>query len=129
MFRYLASRRMVGREEVGGPHLCCVRSKGVYRQARLGEQSLLRVRCTSLYLSSLLSTSSKNSKRLPSSVPPSLRKSGSKEHVFDMSALNRAIPGPGDEIESDPDAGVKDSEKVSVVFLVSLVGPGCGIAR
>ncbi|KAI9636141.1 uncharacterized protein MKK02DRAFT_44845 [Dioszegia hungarica] len=67
--------------------------------------------------SSLLSTSSKNSKRQPSSVPPSLRKSGSKEHVFDMSALNRAIPGPGDEIESDPDAGVKDSEKVSVVFL------------
>lgn len=32
---------------------------------------------------------------------------------------NRAIPGPGDEIESDPDAGVLESEKVSVVFLVS----------
>lgn len=36
-----------------------------------------------------------------------------------MSAINRAIPGPGEEIEADPDAGVKDSEKVSVVFLVS----------
>ena len=34
-------------------------------------------------------------------------------------SVNRAIPGPGDEIESDPDAGVLDSEKVSVVFLVS----------
>ena len=32
--------------------------------------------------------------------------------------VNRAIPGPGEEIESDPDAGVVDSEKVSVVFLV-----------
>lgn len=114
---------MVDREEAGGRRRYCARSKGAYRQARLGERSLPRVRCTSLYLSSLLSTSSKNSKRQPSSVPPSLRKSGSKEHVFDMSALNRAIPGPGDEIESDPDAGVKDSEKVSVVFLVSLKIP------
>ena len=35
------------------------------------------------------------------------------------SQVNRAIPGPGEEIESDPDAGVVDSEKVSVVFLVS----------
>lgn len=33
--------------------------------------------------------------------------------------VNRAIPGPGDEIEADPEAGVVDSEKVSVVFLVS----------
>lgn len=32
--------------------------------------------------------------------------------------VNRAIPGPGDEIEADPDAGVVESEKVSVVFLV-----------
>ena len=32
--------------------------------------------------------------------------------------INRAVPGPGDEIEADDDAGVVDSEKVSVVFLV-----------
>ena len=33
------------------------------------------------------------------------------------------IPGPGEEIESDADAGVVDSEKVSVVFLVCLHTP------
>lgn len=37
--------------------------------------------------------------------------------------MNRAIPGPGEEIESDPDAGVVDSEKVSVVFLVRRCSP------
>ncbi|ORX35858.1 hypothetical protein BD324DRAFT_629290 [Kockovaella imperatae] len=31
--------------------------------------------------------------------------------------LNRAIPGPGEEIEADSDAGVVESEKVTVVFL------------
>lgn len=37
---------------------------------------------------------------------------------FDMSALRQAIPGPGDEVlPREPDAGVKDSEKVTVVFL------------
>ena len=38
-----------------------------------------------------------------------------------MSSLAQAIPGPGDEIESDPDAGVVESEKVSVVFLCEQV--------
>lgn len=35
--------------------------------------------------------------------------------------MNRAIPGPGDEVEAEPDAGVLDSEKVTVVFLVSFI--------
>lgn len=48
-----------------------------------------------------------------------MRKSASREKVFDLSALSRAIPGPGDEIEGDPDSGVVESEKVTVVFLVS----------
>jgi hypothetical protein len=51
-----------------------------------------------------------------------MRKSASKEKVFDLSALSRAIPGPGDEIEGDPDSGVVESEKVTVVFLVSATG-------
>lgn len=38
-----------------------------------------------------------------------------------MSSVAQAIPGPGDEIESDPDAGVVESEKVSVVFLCEQV--------
>jgi hypothetical protein len=33
--------------------------------------------------------------------------------------VNRSIPGPGDEIEAEADAGVVESEKVSVVFLVN----------
>lgn len=38
---------------------------------------------------------------------------------FDMSAMRQAIPGPGDEVQSlrDPDAGVREDEKVTVVFL------------
>lgn len=47
-------------------------------------------------------------------LPPALRKG--KE--LDMSSLSKAIPGPGDEVEGDPEAGVVDSEKVTVVFLV-----------
>lgn len=38
---------------------------------------------------------------------------------FDMNRLRQAIPGPGEEVESlrDPDAGVREEEKVTVVFL------------
>lgn len=37
---------------------------------------------------------------------------------FDMSALRQAIPGPGDEVlPREPDAGVRESEKTTVVFL------------
>jgi hypothetical protein len=63
-----------------------------------------------------MSTSSNRSKR----PTPQLVKSTSKDR-FDMSSLANAIPGPGDEIESDPDAGVVDAEKVSVVFLCEQV--------
>ncbi|KAK8847695.1 hypothetical protein IAR55_005554 [Kwoniella newhampshirensis] len=58
--------------------------------------------------SSIISSSSKASKK------PSLR-------AFDQLSINRSIPGPGEEIESDPDAGVVDSEKVTVVFLCEQV--------
>lgn len=35
-----------------------------------------------------------------------------------MSSLRQVIPGPGDEVlPREPDAGVKESEKVTVVFL------------
>ena len=33
----------------------------------------------------------------------------------------RAIPGPGDDIEAEPEPGVVETEKVSVVFLVSVL--------
>lgn len=46
-------------------------------------------------------------------------KSGDKNRSTDTLNINRAIPGPGDEIEAEPDAGVVEKEKVSVVFLVS----------
>ncbi|CAK9786953.1 unnamed protein product [Cutaneotrichosporon oleaginosum] len=38
---------------------------------------------------------------------------------FDMSSIKQAIPGPGEEVPSlrDPDAGVREEEKVTVVFL------------
>ncbi|GFZ51684.1 Oxysterol-binding protein-like protein 1 [Saitozyma sp. JCM 24511] len=65
--------------------------------------------------SSIRSESSKASKK------PAMRKSASREKVFDLSALSRAIPGPGDEIEGDPDSGVVESEKVTVVFLCEQV--------
>lgn len=46
------------------------------------------------------------------------KKVGASTESFDMSTLRNAIPGPGDEVlPREPDAGVKDSEKVTVVFL------------
>ncbi|ORY30228.1 hypothetical protein BCR39DRAFT_564947 [Naematelia encephala] len=61
------------------------------------------------------------------SVPPSKKQSISsiKGNSFTLStdAINatRALPGPGEEIESDPDAGVVDSENVTVVFICEQV--------
>ncbi|WWC86563.1 uncharacterized protein L201_001440 [Kwoniella dendrophila CBS 6074] len=66
--------------------------------------------------SSIVSSSSKASKK--QNVGLGL-KQGNKS--TDTISVNRAIPGPGDEIESDPDAGVVDSEKVTVVFLCEQV--------
>lgn len=68
---------------------------------------------------------SASSSRLPPASPrTTVTKSSSKAKVaeqagvFDMSALSQAIPGPGDEIPAEQDAGVKDEEKVTVVFMV-----------
>lgn len=66
--------------------------------------------------SSVRSFQSANSKVLRS--PGFSGKNKSSEAI---QTPNRAIPGPGDEIPSDPDAGVVDKEKVSVVFLCEQV--------
>jgi hypothetical protein len=51
--------------------------------------------------------------------PTSKLKRNDSFQSFDMSAMRQAIPGPGDEVQSlrDPDAGVREEEKVTVVFL------------
>ncbi|KAL1407285.1 hypothetical protein Q8F55_006706 [Vanrija albida] len=62
--------------------------------------------------SSIKSASSKNDKTKSTKLPNPSTAS------FDMSSLRQAIPGPGDEVlPRDPEAGVKESEKVTVVFL------------
>ncbi|WWD08261.1 hypothetical protein V865_006372 [Kwoniella europaea PYCC6329] len=66
--------------------------------------------------SSIISSSSKASKKQSTGLG---LKQGNKS--TDTISINRAIPGPGDEIESDPDAGVVESEKVTVVFLCEQV--------
>ncbi|WWD21789.1 hypothetical protein CI109_106277 [Kwoniella shandongensis] len=55
-----------------------------------------------------------------SSIISSSSKASKKQSLSSLS-INRGIPGPGEEIESDPDAGVVDSEKVTVVFLCEQV--------
>nr|XP_019046799.1 hypothetical protein I302_03402 [Kwoniella bestiolae CBS 10118]OCF25729.1 hypothetical protein I302_03402 [Kwoniella bestiolae CBS 10118] len=66
--------------------------------------------------SSIISSSSKASKKQPTGL--GLKQANKSS---DTISINRAIPGPGDEIESDPDAGVVESEKVTVVFLCEQV--------
>lgn len=68
-----------------------------------------------LWANQISSLRSNSSKKIPPLSLPSAQKKKSAENV----GINRAIPGPGDEVEADPDAGVLDSEKVTVVFLVS----------
>ena len=70
---------------------------------------------------SLSSIRSSSSKKIPPLSLPSAYKN--KPAGSAAAGVNRAIPGPGDEVESDPDAGVVDSEKVTVVFLVSIMTP------
>ncbi|KAK1921849.1 hypothetical protein DB88DRAFT_499401 [Papiliotrema laurentii] len=66
---------------------------------------------TSSETSSIRSFQSAASKTKP------LSKSKNKSTDTLPGTINRAIPGPGEEVEAEPDAGVVDSEKVSVVFL------------
>ena len=72
---------------------------------------------TRTWLTTSSSLRSNSSKKIPPLSLPSASKKKSNENV----GVNRAIPGPGDEVEADPEAGVLDSEKVTVVFLVSLI--------
>jgi hypothetical protein len=89
-------------------------------RARPGTYTSPRVRVYSrqmLIMSSSLRSNS--SKKIPPLSLPAAQKKKSAENV----GVNRAIPGPGDEVEAEPDAGVLDSEKVTVVFLVSCLVP------
>ncbi|WVQ81738.1 hypothetical protein IAT38_003863 [Cryptococcus sp. DSM 104549] len=65
--------------------------------------------------------SSETSSIVSSSSKASKKQSAKAQKNFDPSSINRAIPGPGQEVEADPDAGVVDSEKVTVVFLCEQV--------
>ncbi|RXK35211.1 hypothetical protein M231_07545 [Tremella mesenterica] len=62
---------------------------------------------------SVISTSSKSSRKIPTVASVSKQLSSL--------SVNRVIPGPGDEIEAEPDAGVVESEKVTVVFICEQV--------
>jgi hypothetical protein len=58
--------------------------------------------------------SSRADKKKPNGTP----NGGASTDAFDFSALRQAIPGPGEEVlPRDPEAGVKEEEKVTVVFL------------
>ncbi len=71
---------------------------------------------TDVSISSIKSFTSTASKK----VSLASLKSSNKNKSTDTVNINPAIPGPGDEIEAEPDAGVVEKEKVSVVFLVSM---------
>ncbi|BEI91296.1 uncharacterized protein CcaverHIS019_0401160 [Cutaneotrichosporon cavernicola] len=51
--------------------------------------------------------------------PASKLKRNDSYQSFDMNSIRQVIPGPGEEVVSlrDPDAGVREEEKVTVVFL------------
>jgi hypothetical protein len=104
---------MEDKEEVDGQHPSSgLKMEGGHR-VRLGTSSPLPPLNSELIKSSSLRSNS--SKKIPPLSLPAAQKKKSAESV----GVNRAIPGPGDEIEAEPDAGVLDSEKVTVVFLVS----------
>lgn len=78
--------------------------------------------------SSIISSTSSSSKRpaagrLPSSPLTTAQRgravSGAK--AGGLGGEKQLIPGPGDEVDAPEDAGVRDGEKVTVVFLVSAV--------
>jgi hypothetical protein len=105
---------MEDKEEVDGQHhFSGQRMEGGLR-VRPGTSFIHPLRRSSELIKSS-SLRSNSSKKMPPLTLPAAQKKKSAENV----GVNRAIPGPGDEIEAEPDAGVLDSEKVTVVFLVS----------
>ncbi|ODO06215.1 hypothetical protein L198_01447 [Cryptococcus wingfieldii CBS 7118] len=56
-----------------------------------------------------------------SSIVSSSSKASRKTKALDLSQVDRSVPGPGPEVVGDPDAGVVESEKVTVVFLCEQV--------
>ena len=112
-FLFLVNPHMVDKEEVDGQHPYSGLKMVGGRRVRLGTSSPLPSLNSLLIKSSSLRSNS--SKKIPPLSLPAAQKKKSAESV----GVNRAIPGPGDEVEAEPDAGVLDSEKVTVVFLVS----------
>jgi hypothetical protein len=105
---------MADKEEADGRRQCCdLKTEAKQLPARLGGCDLgSHTRNQKLMVSSIRSFQSAASKTKP------LSKSKNKSTDTLPGSINRAIPGPGEEVEAEPDAGVVDSEKVSVVFLV-----------
>lgn len=115
-FPFLVNPHMVDREEVDGQHPYSGQRMVGGRRARPGTLlSPFFLFAIGLWANQISSLRSNSSKKIPPLSLPSAQKKKSAENV----GINRAIPGPGDEVEADPDAGVLDSEKVTVVFLVS----------
>jgi len=113
MFLSLVNPHMEDKEEVVGQHHYSGLKMEVGHRVRPGTSSPLPSLDSLLIKSSSLRSNS--SKKIPPLSLPAAQKKKSAESV----GVNRAIPGPGDEVEAEPDAGVLDSEKVTVVFLVS----------
>lgn len=115
MFLFPGNRHMVDKEEVDGRHLCSGQKTvaGIARPGKSPPHDISIEELPDVIVSSIRSSSSKK-------IPPLSLPAASKKKPTDSpgAGVNRAIPGPGDEVESDPDAGVVDSEKVTVVFLV-----------
>lgn len=112
-FPSLVNRLMAVKEEVDGQHHSSGQRMEGGLRARLGTSFPLVLLTDQLISSSSLRSNS--SKKIPPLSLPAAQKKKSAENV----GVNRAIPGPGDEVEAEPDAGVLDSEKVTVVFLVN----------
>lgn len=63
-------------------------------------------------------TSSIKSSSSKSDLKKGMKLLNPSQASFDMSTLRQAIPGPGEEVSPrEADAGVKESEKVTVIFL------------
>jgi hypothetical protein len=110
---------MEDKEEVGGQHPSSgLKMEGGHR-VRPGTSFIPCTRASHVLIKSS-SLRSNSSKKIPPLSLPAAQKKKPAESV----GVNRAIPGPGDEIEAEPDAGVLDTEKVTVVFLVSYLVAG-----
>ena len=100
---------MEDKVEVDGRLRYCDHRMGERAQATRGEPEALPT----------IPSDSSSIRSFQSGTSKKLGKQKNKSTETLPGAVNRAVPGPGDEVEAEPDAGVVESEKVSVVFLVS----------